>query len=307
MASESIRLHHVGHVVRDLVGALELYRRLGFTVHAPSCPAMAPREGAEPEPFGAANTHADFARDFLELATVVDGTGDLPADARIVPLQAPPEVLPTLLERINATSAGLAGFLDRFEGLHILMFSSSDIEATADRLTAAGVAHGGVNTVRRPAGDVVETVRYLEIEYAEGRIGVAADLDEGIQGTRVPEHPNGAVGLVDATLCTADTELDAVQARYESYLGRVPRVSGPARVFDLDGATLTLIPASALGSWLPGAEAPALPALVACTVAVGDLAATRDLLRDNGISVRETPSGEVFVPAAFLTFRQGDQ
>jgi catechol 2,3-dioxygenase-like lactoylglutathione lyase family enzyme len=137
MAPEIIRLHHVGHVVRDMPAALGLYRRLGFAVPAPSYPAMPPREGAEPEPFGAANTHADFSRDFLELATVVQAHGHaggrVPADARLVPLQAPPDVLPTLLERINATSANLAECLERFEGLHILMFSSSDIDATAAR------------------------------------------------------------------------------------------------------------------------------------------------------------------------------
>ncbi|MBN6038183.1 VOC family protein [Amycolatopsis sp. 195334CR] len=303
MVPERLRLHHVGHVVRDLGAALELHRRLGFAVHPPVYPAMAPREGAEPEPFGAVNTHADFARDFLELATVADGAA-LPPDARIVPLQAPPEVLPTLLAQISETTSGLAGFLDRFEGLHILMFSSADIEATADRLTRSRVAHGGVHTVRRPVGDAVETVRFLEIENAEGRIGVAADLDEAIQATRVPAHPNGAVGLVDATLCTADAELDAVQARYERYLGRVPRCSGAARIFDLDGATLTLVPAADLANRLPGAEAPALPAVVACTVAVRNLTDVRDLLWDNGMSACETPSNELFVPAASLVFRQ---
>jgi hypothetical protein len=33
-------------------------------------------------------------------------------------------------------------------------------------------------------------------------------------------------------------------------------------------------------------------------VAVRDLAATRGLLEHNGFPLRETPSGEVFVPAA---------
>ncbi|MGY6654813.1 VOC family protein [Amycolatopsis sp. TRM77291] len=315
MAHEITRLHHVGHVVRDMPAALDLYRRLGFSVPAPSYPAMAPREGGEPEPFGAANTHADFPCDFLELATVVDPGGHVPADARLVPLQAPPEVLPTLVERINATSANLADCLERFEGLHILMFSSSDIDVSAARLTTAGVRHGGVNTVRRPAGTEVETVRYLEIDgvrpgvEAEGRIGVVADLDPRIQATRLADHPNGAVGLVDATLCTADADLDAVQERYERYLGRVPRKEGVSRVFDLDGATLTLVPASGLSVLLPGEHAPALPALVACTVAVKDLAATKHLLRENEIPLLRTPSDDVFVPAtaalgAAIAFRQ---
>lgn len=315
MASEITRLHHVGHVVRDMPAALDLYRRLGFVVPAPSYPAMPPQDGADPEPFGAANTHADFSRDFLELATVVQADGHIPADARLVPLQAPPEALPTLLERINATSSNLAECLTRFEGLHILMFSSADIDATAARLSTAAVRHGGVNTVQRPVGGHVETVRYLEIDgvrpgvEAEGRVGIAADLDPRIQATRLANHPNGAIGLVDTTLCTADTEFAATRARYERYLGRAPRTEGPAQIFDLDGATLTLVPASGLATLFPGEHPPALPALVACTVAVRDLTTTKKLLQDNEVPLQQAPHGDVFVPATAalgvtIAFRQ---
>lgn len=283
---------------------------------------MPAQHGADPEPFGAANTHADFSRDFLELATVVQANNDagrrIPADAQLVPLHAPPDRLQALLERINATSANLAECLTRFEGLHILMFSSADIDATAARLTTAAVRHGGVNTVQRPVGGHVETVRYLEIDGArpgvevEGRVGVVADLDPRIQAARLADHPNGAVGLVDATLCTADTELDATRARYVRYLNRAPRTEGPAQVFDLDGATLTLVPASGLAVLFPGEQPPALPALIACTVAVRDLTATKKLLEDNEVQLRQTPHGDVFVPAATalgvtIAFRQAEQ
>ncbi|PYC64843.1 hypothetical protein C7C45_29800 [Micromonospora arborensis] len=304
MTPEITRLHHVGHVVREMPAALKLYRRLGFALPTPSYPAMVPQDGGTLEPFGAANTHADFPQDFVELVTVVDGVGSrVPADARLVPLDAPPSVLPSLMERINATSANLSDCLDRYEGLHILMLSSSDIEATAARLTNSGIRHGGVNTVRRPAVPRVETVRYLEIDgvqpgvEAEGRIGVAADLDPGIQGSRATDHPNGAVGLVDATLCIADSELDAVRTRYEAYLDHTPRANARGWVFDLGAATLTLVRASRLAEALPGQQPPALPALVAYTVGVRDLAATKELLRANEVPLCRAASGELFVPA----------
>jgi hypothetical protein len=99
------------------------------------------------------------------------------------------------------------------------------------------------------------------------------------------EHPNGAVDLVEAGVCVAEAELAAVQARYESYLDQPARTDGPARVFDLDGAALTLVADADLGTLLPGEHAPALPVIVACAVMVHDLAVTRKLLLDNGFPV----------------------
>ncbi|NUV72310.1 VOC family protein [Streptomyces sp. CAI-121] len=318
MPHDTTRLHHVGHIVEDLAEASALYGRLGFVVPPPSCPAMPRSEGGAPEPFGAANTHADFPDSFLELATRVKAgdTARLPADTRLVPLEAPPEVLPLLVERIGGTSADLAAFLDRFQGLHILMFSSPAIDAAAARLTSAGVRHGGVNTVRRAApsgsGSPVETIRYLEIDaqgpnagtatdgagtVPEGRVGIVADLDPGIQSARHLDHPNGATGLAEATLCVADEDLAATHDRYTTYLNRPARQEGRALIFDLDGAALKLIPESALPTTLPGEKPPALPALVAYTVTVRDLPLARDLLHRNDIPVRETAAGELFVPA----------
>ncbi|MFD3813932.1 VOC family protein [Streptomyces rubiginosohelvolus] len=315
MPHDITRLHHVGHIVENLAEASSLYERLGFVVPPPSCPAMPLSEGAAPEPFGAANTHADFPDSFLELATCVKegDAGRLPADTRLVPLEAPAEVLPLLVERISGTSANLAACLDRFQGLHILMFSSPAIEEAAARLTEAGVRHGGVNTVWRaaPSGadSPVETIRYLEIEgqeprtdtgagtVPEGRVGIVADLDPGIQSARHLDHPNGATGLAEATLCVADEDLAATHGRYTTYLDRSPRQEGQALVFDLDGAALRLVPSSALPTTLPGEEPSALPALVAYTVTVRDLPLARDLLHRNGVPVRETPAGDLFVPA----------
>ncbi|MFC9245452.1 VOC family protein [Streptomyces sp. NPDC057136] len=306
MPHDITRLHHVGHVVSDMAQALALYRRLGFHVSPPSVPALAPREGASPDPFGAANTHADLSRSFIELVTPVKAgsTAGLPPDTRIVPLQAPPEKLPMLLSRIEATSAQLGGWCDRFEGLHILMFSSPDVDGAADRLIAAGVDHDGVNTIGRPVetpnGIRTELVRYLEIEGApEGRVGVVADLDLEFQHTRHLDHPNGAQDLVEAVLCVAEGQLPLVRERFERYLGRPISAEAP----------ITLMTKADLPDLLPGEDPSALPALVACTVTVPDIARVRALLEENGLPVRETGRGEPYVPAsaalgAALIFRE---
>ncbi|MFD8012550.1 VOC family protein [Streptomyces sp. NPDC058955] len=306
MPHDITRLHHVGHVVSDMTRAMALYRRLGFHVPPPSVPALAPREGAAPEPFGAANTHADLSRSFIELVTPVKpgNAAGLPPDARIVPLQAPPEKLPLLMSRIEETSAQVSGWCARFEGIHILMFSAPDVDGTAARLTAAGVGHGGVNTVGRPVetpdGIRTEPVRYLEIDGTpEGRVGVVAELDSAFQHTRQLDHPNGAQDLVEAVLCVPDGELPLVRERYERYLGRPISAVGP----------VTLVTKAELSDLLPGEEPPALPALVAGTVAVSDISRARALLAENGLPVRETGRGELFVPAeaafgAALIFRE---
>lgn len=352
MPPDISRLHHVGHVVDDIAQAIALYERLGFTLPPPHCPAMAAHEDALPRPFGVANTHADFPRSFVELVTRVrdDGTGRLPDDARLVPLRAPAEQLPRLVERVRETSARVAAYLDRFEGLHILMLSSPDIDAAADRLARAGVRHGGVNAVGRaaPPGAAapVETVRYLEFDgdgtgraagdgraavggavavpaaasgadeeraavgaAGEGRLGVVADLDPDIQGARHLDHPNGALELVEAVLCVDDGGLDTAARRYATYTGRTARRLGPARTLDLDGAAVTLVPASRLADLLPGERPAALPSLAGYTVAVRDLAHARALLHRNGLPVRDTPRGDVLVPSAAalgaaIAFRQ---
>jgi catechol 2,3-dioxygenase-like lactoylglutathione lyase family enzyme len=269
-------LHHVGHVVGDLTAALALYERLGFVVPPPSCPAMVRAEGGEPEPFGAANTHADFPASFVELAAPV--VGGLPDDVKLIPLEG----APALVERIEATTASLTAYLQRGEGLHILMFSAADIDAAAARLTAAGVRHGGVNTVRRPVGTLVETVRYLEIEDPVGRIGLVAPLDQEIQATRSADHPNGALELVEVVLCVPDQELAATIRRFETYLG------GAA-------AGLTVVPESGLATLLPGEER---RGLISYAVTVENLEATRKLLEDNDLPVRRTPAGDLVVPSS---------
>jgi hypothetical protein len=78
--------------------------------------------------------------------------GPVGADATLVPLQAPPAILDSLIENIEQTADRLSTALARFEGLHILVLGATDVEATLARLTAAGVIAGGVNRVTRPVG-----------------------------------------------------------------------------------------------------------------------------------------------------------
>ena len=81
------------------------------------------------------------------------------------------------------------------------------------------------------------------------------------------------------------------------------------RIFDLQDARITLVPAAHLGMLLPGETAPALPAFVAYAVTVRDVRATEALLRQNGLPVATSAARDIFVPArstlgAAVIFRQ---
>jgi catechol 2,3-dioxygenase-like lactoylglutathione lyase family enzyme len=306
MSSNIGHLHHVGLVVNDMEAALELYRRLGFTLTPPSYPVLSPGEGAPPEPLGAANTHADFSRNFVEIVTVAGKGKPVPEGADLVPLEVPPTALPRFHDEIDRTVAGLASRLSRFQGLHILVFQTRDVGAFAEHLDELRIDHGDPGFVERPVdaedGKQMVPVRYLEIndEAAnEGRLAVAENPPAELLRTQgVTDHPNGAVDLVESVLCVAERELDDFERRYEGYLGRHARGGDGTRTFDLEGSSVVLVADTALKGVLPDERPPALPAFVAYGVTVPSVASTREFLEGNGFPVLDLPDGDFFVPAA---------
>ncbi|MEW9552619.1 VOC family protein [Nonomuraea sp. NPDC050783] len=307
MGQDVTGLHHVGHVVRDLDQAMERYRRLGFTVAAPAYPVLPVTPGGPAQPFGVANTHVYFPRGFVELVAVIDDADRLPGDARPIPLRVPDDKLPGLRAAVRATAANIVSFLRRFQGVHIMIVDTPDIDRVADRLTADGVGHGGVHDIQRPVetptGTRMEPARYLEItdprlppgRVPEGRIGFAENTPAEAPRHRQQhaDHPNGATGLVECVLCVADPALPEWERRYEAYFGP----ARPGRTARFDRAGVTVVTASALTDLLPGERPAVLPAFVAYAVAVRDLPIAEELLRDNGVPVVRTGPEDVFVPA----------
>jgi hypothetical protein len=288
-------LHHVGHVVRDIGAASMLYRRMGFVLPPASFPALPPAPGELPRAFGAGNSHVTLGRNFVELVAIADAP---PEGSTLVPLDAPPDALERLIAGITATSARLSAALARFEGLHILVFQTADADAAAARLTAEGVPHDGVQRLHRPGpnGGPPMPIGFLELDPAapEGRLALAEDLAEGAP----PEHPNGAVDLVESVLAVPDAELSSHVRRYELYLAGRAEGDGSVRTFELDDARVTLVAASGLDGVFPGERPPVLPAFVGYVVSVRRLDEAHGLLVDAGFPLRETPAGDVFVPAA---------
>ncbi len=306
-------LHHVGHLVHDMDRGLELYRRLGFQMTLPSFPVISMQEGAPLTPFGAGNSHADFdAHNFIELLTVVDDLQQVPPDAKLVPLNIPEGGLTQFVEVLNRTMSTLKKCIARFEGLHILVFRTTDVYAQAIRLSQEGIGHPDVVSPQRQsggqAGSPADVVRVLEIDdpdhpVPEGRLAIAATP------TTTGSHPNGAIGLVESVLCVAEDELSDFERRYEKYVNRQARTRGKARIFELGDSRITITADKNLDTILPGERPLALPAFVAYAVKVGDINSTQKLLLDNGFALKTTNAGDIFIPAsqalgAAIIFRQ---
>ncbi|MBY0600477.1 VOC family protein [Bacillus bingmayongensis] len=305
MKSEIKHIHHVGHVVTDMRVALDLYRKLGFICPPPAYPTIAEKEDEVPKPLGAANTHATFLHNFIEIVTIVENGERIPQDANFVPLQAPPTVLPRILENIRRTVNTISNSLSRFEGTHILCFCTSNAKDSAVQFNQDGVGHSGVNAVQRPieteAGTQIVPLNYIEIDredVPEGRLAIAENPPLEILQTQAHmNHPNGAIELVEVILCVADPELGDFIKRYQRYLGRDAQTKGVTSIFDLNGAYLTIVPESRLNDILPGEVTPSLPGFIGYAVAVHDISATRKFIERNGFPVVETAEGDIFVPA----------
>ncbi|GAA0923123.1 VOC family protein [Nonomuraea longicatena] len=312
-------LHHVGHIVRDMGQAMERYRRLGFTVPAPAYPVLPRVPGGPAEPFGVANTHVYFPGNFIELVAVVPETGPAPEGARPIPLRVPDDRLPGLVAAVRAAAENITSFLRRFQGLHIMIADTPDLDGVAARLTASGVGHGGVHAVQRPVetsvGTTMEPARYLEISdpglsagrVPEGRIGFAENAPAQAPPSP-PDHPNGATGLVECVLCVADPALPELERRYGTYFGR-PDGRGTPGTARFGRANVTVVSESALAARLPGERPAALPAFAAYAVSVRDLAATERFLRAGDVPLTRTGPEELLVPASAalgtaIVFRQ---
>ena len=299
MSSEIGYIHHVGHVVHDIETAREVYHHLGFLCPAPTYPTLSRKVGEPATPFGAANMHVTFARNFVEIMAIVTEESHLPDDASPIPLRVPPAALSQVVASIEQTLSNISASLARFEGLHILVLQTEDAQVSVQRFDQSGVGHSGVNRVQQPQQRVPMGIVEIDREdVPEGRLAVAeAPILDASQAQAVPIHPNGAGDLVESMLCVPDAETEAYVARYQRYLGRSARKDGATDVFDLSDSCVRLIPASRLEETLPGETAPALPAFVAYAVAVRDLDTTRRWLENNEFPVNTESGGGIFVPA----------
>lgn len=168
-------LDHIVHAVRDLDAAAELYRGLGFTVGA-----------RNKHPWGTHNMIVQFPNSFIELLT----------------LAAPEKLGGDGFSRMFGAFNG--EFIERHEGLSLLILQSGDANADEAAFRAEGIAAAPVMRFeregKRPDGTTVKLA--FSLAFAEDTL--APHIHFAVCQHHYPEnfwnpvfqkHANGASGI----------------------------------------------------------------------------------------------------------------
>lgn len=279
MPGEIDYLHHIGLFAEDSEAAFAAYERLGFVLTPLSRHKGADRPGAPLRLLGSANRCAVFDGGYLEItARIGGGEGD-------------------------DRHRGRSGFLDRYEGLHIICLGADDMVAVERRLAKLGFETSGVAPLERDVEtpDGVRTARFERVRMASDgshsreHLQIANHLTpELIFQPRYMDHANGAVALTEVMFCVADP--DEYEARYTTLTGRAAERRGAARVIALPKSRIAIVAADDLMKIIPGATAPALPFMAGFTVAVRDMDRVKTMLSERGVTPCDS-GGRLMVPA----------
>lgn len=185
---DSLSLDHCGAIVRDLAAGAARWEKLGFAL-SPVSRQRGKMPGRDEESaWATANRCAIFQSGYLELIGVVDAGSFNP----------------------------WSGFLDRFEGLHLLALRVPNADAAYAALVKRAASlnetlNPPVQRARKLDVDGVErTMGFRNIfskdaHYPEGRyIVLEHQTPEYLWQPRYQTHPNGALALEAAMICAED-------------------------------------------------------------------------------------------------------
>jgi hypothetical protein len=244
-----IFLDHIGHFVRDREAAAQALRQVGFQTTPVSIQVNPDAKGGD-KPTGTGNVTVMFSRGYIE---ALFKTADTPLGREL--------------------DAALA----RYSGVHLAAFAVSDAAAGHGRLAAAGFRVRPLVEMQRPvrteAGDDIAafTVARVEAgEMGEGRIQILTHHTEHtVWQPRWLEHPNGAFGLLDVVIATADIEEAA--DRFSRFLDRPVSKNAFGRAVALDRGRVVLVAPDALSDLVPDLIVPTLPFIGFYAIAVKSL------------------------------------
>ena len=266
-------LDHIAHWVPDLGAASESLESLGFVLTPWSEQHASPRPGAPVSPVGSANRCIMLRSGYLEI---------------LAPLSLTP------------IGRELQAGIDRYVGVHLLAFGSSDTKSEQARLKALGFPQRPVVALRREVeteGGTTATLRFTvgraELgSMAEGRVQfLTHHTPEHLWQTRYLGHPNTAEDLAEVWIVVAN--LDEAAARYSAYLDLpADRVEPGTAAIRLSRGRVSLFTPEAFREQLPGDEIPTLPFIAGYGLAAGDPGRARELAeRAPGVVIRDSLPG----------------
>ena len=259
-------IDHLVVAVRDLAAARDRYARFGF-VTTP----------LGRQPWGTANHLVQFPANFIELVGVLDSAGIVPAS-----------------EEHFSFSAAVAGFLERREGLCMLVLTTADARADADEWRSRGLrAYPPYHWSRRatlPDGTDTTVAFTLAFVTDPDLPGIAffscqQHNPEAFWKPEYQAHDNGARGVGGVTLVVEDPP---GHARFVADLvgnGRPAEAADGVRIQTANGAIRVQSP-EAFSARFPRAGVrwqPGEVALAAATVTVDDPDRAAACLETGGI------------------------
>jgi hypothetical protein len=259
-------LDHLGAIVGDLMAGAKRWEKLGFALSPVSRQSGRMPERADESPWATANRCAILEQGYLELIGVVDPAAYNP----------------------------WTKFIARFEGLHLLAFRVPEADAAYTELEKrTATLNPPVQRARKlDVGGSEATMRFRNIfsrdeAYPEGRyIVLEHQTPEYLWQPRYMTHPNGALALEAALVCTDDVPSQA--ERLGTLLGVEPATGndGVLRFRPTRGGTIEVHDAAAFETrygWRPQA----LPAFAGVEVRYADRARAAAIMAGNGVPVQK--------------------
>ena len=273
-------IDHLVLAARDIDAQAALYRRLGFTV------------GAQNRlPWGTLIHIVQFPGCFLVLITTEAGF-----------------VRPAPSEPVAQFAGFLADYLERREGLAMLVLESSDAKADYARFAAEGIGTDQTFTFarkgRRPDGSEVDLAFTLAFAVTpaipgQGFFVCQQHFPENFWNPDFQQHANHVTGLAAVVMAATDPEAHVPFLKSFADSASSHRIStgwaietGRGRIEVVTDAGLRAL----VGSGAPDPE-PGSPAFAAVRFASRDLAATRTALENGRVPFTEL-HGRLVVGAA---------
>jgi hypothetical protein len=254
---EEIFLDHVGHFAADADTATAALVSAGFFA-TPRSVQVSP-DGALT---GTGNVTAMFTNGYIE---ILYKTAD------------------TLLGR------ELDAAISRYAGVHLAAFSVGDASAAHRRLESSGfrmrpIAHmqRPVDTAAGPDTAKFTVTRVERGEMAEGRIQILTHHTEAaVWQPRWLTHPNGAAGLADVAIASAN--VNEAAARFSRFTGMPAVENAFGKAVRLDRGGVQLMTAKAFARLAPDIAVPSLPFIGLYAITVRSLTVLRESLQRGGL------------------------